>query len=107
MADTYRATVTRASASGVWVVIPRYVAGAEFGPLEVVANQVRVAYGTPIVTEDTNDGGLNAQDHSHEIDRTDWLADFIEVGEKVLVTNLGTDNLPDFVVIGVLRQGVS
>lgn len=100
----YRANVTRASTSGVWVTIPRYVAGAEFGPLEVVANTVRVG---PTTSQTTNDGGLGASDHAHDTLQTEWLCDLVEPGDKVLVTNLGSDTLPDFVVIGVLRTGVS
>lgn len=78
----YRGTVTRASATGVWITIASQWPGVEFGPCDLVANAVRID-DSPAIT---------------------GLADLIEPGDKVLVVETGT---ADFVIVGTIRTGVS
>lgn len=78
--DLYRGVVTRATASGVWVRMDRRWPGVEFGPLPLVANTIR-----------------------NGIDPT-LLADLVEADDLVLVADTGRE---DFVILGVLREGVS
>lgn len=93
----YRGTVTKANAAGVWARIPRLVPKVQFGPMQLVANVVRVG---PLTTS-------TVSSHSHTVPQTEWLCDLIEPGDQVLVADLGRPSHPDLVVVGVIRQGVS
>lgn len=75
----YRAVVTRATAAGVWVRISSRWPGVEFGPCPMLANAVRMP-GSVV-----------------------GLADLIEKGDSVLVAETGP---ADFVIVGVIRDGV-
>lgn len=77
-----RAVVTRASTTGVWISIASLYPGVEFGPCDLVANAVRLDL-SPVVT---------------------GLADLIEAGDDVLVVETAP---ADFLVVGVIRSGVS
>lgn len=78
----HRGTVTRASATGVWISIASQWPGVEFGPCDIVANAVRID-DSPVVI---------------------GLADYLEPGDDVLVVATGP---ADFVIVGTIRTGVS
>lgn len=78
----HRGTVTRATTTGVWVMIPATWPGVEFGPCDLVANAVRID-DSPIVT---------------------GQADYVQAGDDVLVVETGP---ADFVIVGTIRTGVS
>lgn len=82
MADgqIFRAKVTRAGVSGVWITIASHWPGVEFGPCDLVANAVRLS---STVT---------------------GLADLIESGDDVLALATAP---ADFVIVGTIRTGVS
>lgn len=82
MADgqLYRAKVTRAAATGVWITIASQWPGVEFGPCDIVATSVRLS---STVT---------------------GRADFIQAGDDVLVAATAP---ADFVIVGTIRTGVS
>lgn len=76
----HRGTVTRTSATGVWITIASQWPGVEFGPCDIVANAVRI--------DATTTG----------------MADYIEPGDDVLVVATGQ---ADFLIVGTIRTGVS
>lgn len=84
MADgqIFRAKVTRAGVSGVWITIASHWPGVEFGPCDLVANAVRID-DSPVVI---------------------GLADLIESGDDVLALATAP---ADFVIVGTIRTGVS
>ena len=95
----YRGVVTRASTAGVWVRIDSRWPGIEFGPCPLVASAVRID-AQPTTTTAVGDHGA----HGHDVPVAQWLPDLIEAGDRVLVIDTGRE---DFVIVGVLRQGVS
>lgn len=95
----FRAEVTRATTAGVWVEAPRLFPGVELGPLPLLANVVRVG---PLTTTGAVVGDHGS--HTHTVAATRWLPDLVAAGDQVLVQELDTD---DFVVLGVLRGGVT
>jgi hypothetical protein len=97
--DTYRATVTRVSTDGVWFKAEARWPGMEFGPCPLLANTVRAAGQTTSGTA-VGDHGT----HTHTTATTQLLPDLIEAGDSILITDL---NREDFVVLGVIRTGVS
>ena len=104
----HRGLVTRASTAGVWVTMAATWPGVEFGPLPLLANVVRVGPLTGTATGTTGSGGDPSHTHSFTGSTsnamTEWLADKIVAGQRVLVAEVDTD---DFIVLGVMRGGVS
>lgn len=96
--ELHRGVVTRTSPNGVWVKMQSRWPNVEFGPLPILANAVRVG---PITSANTDDGD---GPHQHTVAKTTWLADLVAKGDNVLVAETSTD---DFVILGVLRRGVS
>lgn len=77
----YRGKATRATPTGVWITIASVYPGVEFGPCDLVANQVRID-SSPVIV---------------------GLADLIEPGDDVLVVETGP---ADFLIVGTIRNGV-
>lgn len=96
--ELHRGVVTRTSTQGVWVKMQSRWPNVEFGPLPILANVVRVG---PLASANTDDGD---GPHNHSVAKTEWLADKVSKGDKVLVAETTTD---DFVILGVIRWGVS
>lgn len=93
----HRATVTRATTAGVWIMIPATWPGVEFGPCDLVATAVRVG---PLTTTSAS----SPDPHTHTIAKTTWLADLVQAGDDVLAVETGR---ADFVIVGTIRTGVS
>lgn len=101
----YRGVVTRAGTSGVYVQINSHWPGVEFGPCDLVANVVRVG---PLTTTQATTSSNGDPAHTHTVTstvtQTEWFADLIEEGDNVLAMETGPD---DFLIVGVIRSGVS
>jgi hypothetical protein len=95
--DCYRAVVTRASTDGVWFKAESRWPAIEFGPCPLLANFVRI-------DQQTTSGTAVGDHGSHTVAAAQWLADLVEAGDEILVSDL---NREDFVVLGVIRAGVS
>jgi hypothetical protein len=95
----YRGLVTRATTAGVWLRIDGRWPGIEFGPCPIVANIVRIDAQATTTTA-VGDHGT----HGHTVPAATWLPDLVQAGDRVLVIDTGRE---DFVVVGVLREGVS
>lgn len=80
--NIFRAKVTRATASGVWLTISSQWPGVEFGPCDIVANSVRIDNSPSVIGR----------------------ADYIQAGDDVLVLSTGP---ADFLVVGTIRTGIS
>ncbi len=101
----HRGVITRTGTTGVYVRMDARWPGVEFGPCDIVANIVRVGPLTS-ASATTSSGGDPAHTHTvaTSITQTSWLADLITAGDAVLVVETATD---DFLVVGVIRNGVS
>lgn len=97
--DVYRAVVTRASTEGVWFKAESRWPAIEFGPCPILANYVCIDQQT---TSGTSVGDHGS--HTHTVAASQWLADLIEAGDEILISDL---NREDFIVLGVIRTGVS
>lgn len=89
----YRGTVTRASAAGLWVTIDP-LGSTQLGPLDHLAGRIANHQFTD------NDTGTGAGGSATE---TLTHAQRINVGDRVLVVDLGTD---DYLVLGRIVTGV-
>ena len=97
--EMYRGVVTRATAAGVWFKIASRWPGVEFGPCPLLATPIPVPTQTTSSTSVADHGG-----HTHTVASSTRKPDRIVAGDKILIADTGRE---DFVVLGVIQQGVS